>query len=1620
MTGISEGNKFIYPKIYGEGLDLSYDYENTFLKEQLIIDRFDRLPEPGNQLTKDNEEIYLSLEFELDTNDNVNNKFRDKESKVLWDKQSLREFKKIEVLNENNEVLTFLPEPYAIDSKGNKIKLQYQFKKEGQKLIISILTPYSWISDIKRVYPIYIDPSTTLNYNSGGMDSEIDSDTPNSNFGSATNMEVYEVDVSRSLIWFNMSSIMEKAVYSSSMTIYKESGSLATITVYVHRILNEWIENQVTWNNRKTGTAWDTAGGDFSSIAEVSLKEYFGSGWHTWNMTNVTKDIVKGVYTNYGWILTDNPTVYQVRLSTQDNTIGGDIRRPYMTVNYYDSVTIDSALMFPNNPLSSDNITCNTTPVADASTVKIEFRWFNSTHELLYGNVSGVSNNTNSLITTLGSGNYTTGNTINCSLRGYYNSDIGGYSDWKSSLKTISSQPPTWDEIITSVNINHSNNLSIQLNATDPDLDALTWNINESMATINQTGYLFDNPAITDYGNYSLQINVTDGSNTIEMNISYEVINNQPLIDNLDVGPQSDLLPTELHDLVCNYNISDVDSDNLNISFDWYNNGASQSINNGTLGYGNTSIGELWNCSINITDTVLSNYQQSSSVEIKNFYGNFSVDWITPTVNSTHGYYKLILYQYNISCINGYTCGNVNVTLDPITTYKFNSTYENIDFFAYEKEGTGGDIYAAATVNITLNPNLDSNDGSFLPSSSGGGHSLQRFIACVNEKIDRIENITWMYDGSSSSGVGDDMIMFIYNFTNSSWDYFDIIEIDYDITLEYNSSSTDDLINDSGCLLMEIATDEIGSSIKTDYVQLSVEYTEFKGLIDNDPNSEPFYHNGTEINYECGTLNHNESCIASFWVNATGETDLYEFFTIISSNYTNMVDVESSFLYINLTVPIVNNRSGFENMVLADVSGDLKDISRFKFDSLSSNDFFISKLLADRNIFDSSLTGEILYRLSNIFRSKEDYNSLNDELYKSRSLRLFTYDKSNINEILVNEFWYKRYINNLISYDDYLNVLLLTERNIDSSISITDFNNKIYMTKFNVYEVESLQDFIDKEALFNRKLSDIVTINELDNILYSYKRNNIEYISYGEFLNDLSIHFIETEDSSGIEDNIKRKIGLLLDEELSINDIRLLLLGLKRDGLESISISELLTKTSFFNSDILDSFSIFDQLIKNKVILRRLDLVLNINEDSFFKSNIFRFLYEDISIQEYINRIGVFKRNIFSSIDIIDIEKVINQKKRLGYDSIEVLELLDNLGLYDRDSQDSIDLLEELERKGILSSSIFDSVSLSELEKIINNYNRNKQLSVNINEILDDLGLFNPNISEEVNVIDISSILYNLFRYGDDQVILTEDFSFIDILYYKFPLYNDILVNDDIIRNSDFQRLLTDALSSNDNINRYYSTIMIFYDLVQILPSANVNNLFFNSINLNIDLFDITKSMSLFSRNIDSNFGLSESINKAINFNRKLFENLSSLDFITKRRVSFRNINSFININEFINKTRSAVSPVSVITPTSSSPYEQYKMEVFINETMPVEIIVLGKGILVPPEWARIVNNVKWLFQKENIGILIPLLILILIVITGSVFVLIKKKVKSKGKRVKVKRKKNDKVRYIKRRNNVK
>jgi hypothetical protein len=154
------------------------------------------------------------------------------------------------------------------------------------------------------------------------IDASVKSDVATTNYGNVS--PVYLGDFAsyakhHFLCQPDLSNIQSSLLVTSVSLFLTQISELAGTTrdFNVYRILKSWVETTVTWNTRDGSTAW-TAGGcsgdgtDYNStvLATKSLSSSEANGEKEWvfNASGiaVVQAIIKGTYTNYGFVITSD------------------------------------------------------------------------------------------------------------------------------------------------------------------------------------------------------------------------------------------------------------------------------------------------------------------------------------------------------------------------------------------------------------------------------------------------------------------------------------------------------------------------------------------------------------------------------------------------------------------------------------------------------------------------------------------------------------------------------------------------------------------------------------------------------------------------------------------------------------------------------------------------------------------------------------------------------------------------------------------------------------------------------------------------------------------------------------------------------------------------------------------------------------------------------------------------------------------------------------------------------------------------------------------------------------------------------------------------------------------
>jgi len=159
---VTNGKTITYENQF-KNIDLRYNYNPVNLKEELIIDSLEDLGDIGSP-SQDSDLILkfkirsYNVESDNNTNMKINGQRVDFKDSITTETDE-----EVYFLDENNETIYYFAKPKAYDSAGSQINLNYSLDYNlFGNLVVEFLTPYSWLSNETRVYPVYIDPTITL------------------------------------------------------------------------------------------------------------------------------------------------------------------------------------------------------------------------------------------------------------------------------------------------------------------------------------------------------------------------------------------------------------------------------------------------------------------------------------------------------------------------------------------------------------------------------------------------------------------------------------------------------------------------------------------------------------------------------------------------------------------------------------------------------------------------------------------------------------------------------------------------------------------------------------------------------------------------------------------------------------------------------------------------------------------------------------------------------------------------------------------------------------------------------------------------------------------------------------------------------------------------------------------------------------------------------------------------------------------------------------------------------------------------------------------------------------------------------------------------------------------
>jgi len=375
-VGTPTANVFTYP-IYS-GVDLEYQYQTAFLKENIIISDKTAIPLPYGWTP---EETTLTFKFRLyhDLTIYVDG--------VVWtggapiETNGIVEFK-----DANGNVVFYLPRPYAIDShpdakinETHRRALTYRLIQTPIGTFIDINVPYTWLDSPDRVYPVVVDPTTLIS--PPGKDTFVDKYEPDTNKGGSEFLETqtYPTEIKRILIEFNISSITSSHTISNASLCMFATGTYtgAAHSLDIYRITSSWTETGVTWNTQPSYAS------TYESRTSITSDDSYD-----WFIFNSITDLVvgwhNGTYTNYGMMINQSVEGEDInRYYDFYSKEHGTTYAPYLNITLTNNVpTLTSISASPTIVKNGDNITITTSGAYDGD---------DDSYRLICGASSGAS-----------------------------------------------------------------------------------------------------------------------------------------------------------------------------------------------------------------------------------------------------------------------------------------------------------------------------------------------------------------------------------------------------------------------------------------------------------------------------------------------------------------------------------------------------------------------------------------------------------------------------------------------------------------------------------------------------------------------------------------------------------------------------------------------------------------------------------------------------------------------------------------------------------------------------------------------------------------------------------------------------------------------------------------------------------------------------------------------------------------------------------------------------------------------------------------------------------------------------------------------------------------------------
>ncbi len=420
----------------------------------------------------------------------------------------------------------------------------------------------------------------------------------------------------------------------------------------------------------------------------------------------------------------------------------------YNTIQFYvnHAPSASSRDIKPDNPLTTDNLTCNYT-YSDSdgdSESGTTFRWFKNDAVQ-----SGLTTQT------INHGNTTKGEVWKCEITPKDTHEFAG-AILNSSEETITNSVPSALSPLTSTNdVTNKTNATIYANWTFSDDDAgdseqtnqIKWYKNniEQAVLENMTEVGAGNTSKGEGWRFSVRVN--DGANwsSYANSSNITIKNSAPGVPTIDILPSS---PDDEDDLVASITTASNDSDNdtITYSYAWYKNSILQAgLTTNTVSKVLTSIGENWSVTVTPNDGEENGASASDNVTIA-ASGSVAelISLISPadgaswtSSNSVTFSYNTTMSPANCSLVIDNTIRQTDNSITPNTTESFIETVSNGAYsWKINCTSSDGTVNSSELRSLTVSYTAPSNGGG-----GGGSHTTVNLTSSVSLELTPLNSI---------------------------------------------------------------------------------------------------------------------------------------------------------------------------------------------------------------------------------------------------------------------------------------------------------------------------------------------------------------------------------------------------------------------------------------------------------------------------------------------------------------------------------------------------------------------------------------------------------------------------------------------------------------------------------------------------------------------------------------------------------------------------------------------------------------------------------------------------------------------------------------------------------------